>query len=103
MRIDRSPNQLIVTMANGHRIPVRPDWQHLEEYKGTNGETRGAVIMFRDSAEWWMTAYHRNLIDGLGRDLADGEAFTSPDGCIWTRHGDELTAWTPGKVEALAA
>ena len=41
---DRSPDQLIVTMANGYPIPVRPDWQHLEEYRGPNGETTGALI-----------------------------------------------------------
>ena len=43
-----------------------------------------------------MTAYARDLINGLGRDLADGEAFTSSDGCTWTRYGDELAvcdAW----------
>ena len=64
-----------------------------------------------------MTGYALHLIDGLqetwlmlpascvspGRDLANGETFASHDACTWTRHGDELAVWTPGKVEALAA
>jgi hypothetical protein len=50
-----------------------------------------------------MTAYALHLVDGLGRDLADGEMFTSHDACTSTRYGDELAMWTPGNVEALAA
>ena len=61
------------------------------------------VNAFRDNAEWRMTAYALHLVDGLGRDLADGETFTSHDACTWTRYGDELAVWTPGNVEALAA
>ena len=61
------------------------------------------MITFRDNAEWWMTDYALHLIDGLGRDLANGETFTSHDASTWTRYGDELAVWTPGKVEALAA
>jgi hypothetical protein len=49
-----------------------------------------------------MTADALYLVDGLGRDLADGETFTSHDACISTRYDDELAVWTPGNVEARA-
>ena len=60
------------------------------------------MITWANVGEWWSTDYKRDHIDGLADDLADGEAFTSHDGCAWTRHGDEMLVMTPGRAKLAA-
>ena len=39
-------------------------------------------------------------VDGLGRELAEGESFSTHDGCVATRRGGETVWWTPPGVAA---
>jgi hypothetical protein len=87
-----------VTMDNGLTVPVRDGWESIEVHKRAAPE----LIRYPDGSEAWFTHYDRILIEGLAGDLADGETFTSPDGCTSARYGDKMAVWwTPANVEAL--
>jgi len=55
----------------------------------------GPRILHANGDEYAPMEYNPALIIGLEGDLGDGETFTCDDGCTVTRHGDEMTWFTP--------
>ena len=95
-----------IIMANGKVIPVPPNYDSMTiSVPGAAGSgVYPDLITFSDGGEFWITDYERVLIDdGMADDLADGEAFTSHDGCTWTRYGNEMLVVTPAATKQRLA
>jgi hypothetical protein len=92
IKIDEHGN-IAVTMGNGKVIPVPADYETIKIHSGA----APYLITFADGADWWLTSYRPDVIDGLSGDIEDGATFTSEDeGCTWTRYGDEMLSTAPG-------
>jgi hypothetical protein len=83
-----------VTMDNGSVIPVPTNYEAITIRRGA----APYLITFSDGAEWWITSYRPDVIDGLSGDIEDGATFAPGNkGCAWTRYGDEVLSSAPGQ------
>lgn len=100
-----------VMLNNGTVIPVPHGWT-----KMTN-DGPGLLFTYPDGTELWVTDWSGDVAGFYVEELKDGELWAigraaiarhgdayrvASDGSDWTRHGDELVVWTPGR-DAIAA
>jgi len=110
MKIIYRDNNTFVRLSNGTVEPVRPGYTSMT----TDGP--GIGEHYPDGSELWFTGWDGGSVGGYNvSDLADGgswqdlgisrkgDVYTSTnDGSVWTRHGDELVVWTPGRLAEAA-
>lgn len=88
-----------IRLANGNTLPVPADYASIT--LGSRGTPE--LIMLADGGEWSIADYSPNMIEGHDGELADGEAFASSDGTVWTRYGADMIVVTPPSGARRAA
>jgi hypothetical protein len=81
-------DSLSVTMDDGQRAPLLPNWEIMEVRRGHRGEKLVDLITHPSGATWWFIAWTGEVAGiNVRDDLVDGAEWTI-DGITISRRGD---------------